>query len=123
SFLFAALGSFVGISIHLSFGGYWIVAIGGFVVLLALNFLIEKQGLNLFLLYLFTFLEGMSLSPLLNAYIKSGNAAILGSAFIITSLTSLALALYAWIAKRDFSKLGDYLFFGLILLLVCGFVL
>src|SRR5690349_5574035 len=73
SFLFAAIGSFVGLTtVNLGFGGgYWIVAIGGLVVLLALNFLIQVSGLNLILLYLFTFLEGLALSPLLRFYTQS----------------------------------------------------
>ena len=122
SFLFAAIGSFVGLTtLHLTFGSYLVVAIGGLVVLIALNFLIQVSGLNLFLLYLFTFLEGLSLSPLLSVYIQN-YPNILGQAFFMTAITSLALALYAWTTKRDFSRLGDYLFFGVILLLVAGIV-
>src|SRR6266699_6938040 len=64
-FLFAFIGTFVGLAIHLTYSTYWIVAIGGFIVLFALNFAINTAGLNLFLLYLFTFLEGLSLSPLI----------------------------------------------------------
>jgi modulator of FtsH protease len=99
-----------------------VVVILGFVVLIALNFLIQRPGINLFLLYLFTFLEGLGLGPLLNYYTQSGQSALLGEAFIITALTSLALAIYAWTTKRDFSHLGDYLFFGLILLIVASIV-
>src|SRR5581483_5135434 len=48
SFLFAAIGSFVGLTtIQLTFGSYWIVAIAGLVVLIALNLLIQVSGLNL----------------------------------------------------------------------------
>jgi FtsH-binding integral membrane protein len=119
SFIFAAIGAFVGFAVGLNFGTYWLVAIAGLVVLIALQFLIQKSGLNLFLLYLFTFLEGMSLSPLLSYYVQT-NSNILGEAFIITALTSLGLSLYAWTTKRDFSRIGDYLFFGLILLIVAS---
>jgi modulator of FtsH protease len=121
SFIFAAIGAFVGFAVGLNFGTYWLVAIAGLVVLIALQFLIQKSGLNLFLLYLFTFLEGMSLSPLLSYYVQT-NSNILGEAFIITALTSLGLSLYAWTTKRDFSRIGDYLFFGLILLIVASIV-
>src|SRR6266851_9131675 len=50
SFLFAFIGTFVGFNVIHSLGAYWIVAIGGLVVLLILNFAIQKPGLNLFLL-------------------------------------------------------------------------
>ncbi|HEU5230984.1 MAG TPA: Bax inhibitor-1/YccA family protein [Ktedonobacteraceae bacterium] len=123
SFLFAAIGSFVGLTtVDLGFGGgYWIVAIGGLVVLLALNFLIQVSGLNLILLYLFTFLEGLALSPLLRVYTQYAPN-ILSEAFLITAITAFSLAFYAWTTKRDFSRLGDYLFFGVILLLIAGIV-
>ncbi|SRR6266446_2835840 len=124
SFLFASIGSFVGFSLIPSIGvaTFWFGAIGGLVVLLILRFTIQVSGLNLVLLYLFTFLEGMSLSPLLLAYLQGGNGNILGEAFLITAVTSLGLAAYAWTTKRDFSRLADYLFFGLILLIVAGLV-
>jgi FtsH-binding integral membrane protein len=121
SFLFAFIGTFVGFFTIQSVGTYWIVALGGLVVLFALQLLIQRPGINLFLLYLFTFLEGMSLAPLIGYYLSTGSN-ILGEAFLITALTTLALALYAWTTKRDFSRLGDYLFFGVILLLVVSVV-
>lgn len=123
SFLFASVGTFVGIYTITTLTSYWIVAIAGFVVLIALNFLIQRQGINLILLYLFTFLEGMSLGPLIGYYLSSSSTTlILGEAFLITALTSLTLAVYAWTTKRDFTHLADYLFFGLILLLVVSLV-
>jgi len=121
SFLFAFIGTFVGFFTIHGLATYWIVALGGLVVLFALQLLIQRPGINLFLLYLFTFLEGMSLAPLVSYYLYTSSN-ILGEAFLITSLTSLALALYAWTTKRDFSGLGDYLFFGVILLLIASVV-
>ncbi|GHO84604.1 Bax inhibitor-1/YccA family protein [Dictyobacter formicarum] len=122
SFIFATLGTLVGFSMGLTYHSYWVVAIAGFVVLIALNFLIQKPGINLFLLYLFTFLEGLALGPLVSIYVSAGLGNILGQAFVITALTSLGLGLYAWTTKRDFSRLGDYLFFGVILLIVTGLI-
>ncbi len=124
SFLFAFIGTLVGFSIGLTGGGYLFVAIAGLVVLFILNFAINVRGWNLLLLYLFTFLEGMALSPIVYIYLNAGStySNILGEAFLITAITSLALAIYAWTTKRDFSRLGDYLFFGLILLLVTSLI-
>jgi modulator of FtsH protease len=125
SFLFATIGAFVGFfvfSTAAGIGTYFGVAIAGFVVLLALNFLIQKPGINLFLLYLFTFLEGMSLVPILSYYLTNGGGSILTEAFIITTLTAFGLAAYSWTTKRDFTRLGDYLFFGVLLLLLAGIV-
>lgn len=122
SFIFASLGALVGTQFVTAIGTYWIVAIAGLVVLIALNILIQRSPINLILLYLFTFLEGMALGPIISIYTQSGLTQLLGEAFVITALTSLSLAIYSWTTKRDFSRLGDYLFFGVILLLVAGIV-
>ena len=121
SFLFAFIGTYVGTLVVTTIATFWIVALGGLAVLFILNFAIQKPGLNLFLLYLFTFLEGMAISPIIGYYLQT-NSNILGEAFLITAITSLALAVYAWTTKRDFSGLRDYLFFGVILLLVAGLI-
>jgi modulator of FtsH protease len=122
SFLVATVGAFLGVGMGLSLGGYLFVVIAGFIVLLALRMLINSRGLNLFLLFLFTFLEGLALAPLISAYLLAGMTNILGEAFLITALTSLGLSVYAWTTKRSFARLGDYLFFGVLLLLVAGIV-
>jgi FtsH-binding integral membrane protein len=120
SFLFAFIGTLIGMFVlHLSYGGgYWVVAIGGFVVLFILNFNINTRGLNLFLLFLFTLLEGIALSPLIALYLGAGAGVILAEAFFLTAVTSMALAVYAWITKRNFNRLGGILFMGVILLIV-----
>ncbi len=120
SFLFALLGTLVGSVLGIGIGGYFIIVIAGFIVLFALHAAIQKPGLNLFLLYLFTFLEGMALSPIVGYYLASGQSAILAEAFSLTAITTFALAVYAWTTKRDFSHIGDYLFFGVILLIVAS---
>lgn len=121
SFLVASVGAFFGISIGLSSGMSLFIALLGLVVLIALQFMIQRQGINLFLLYAFTFLEGLSLAPLLGAYLVAAPT-ILFQAFAITAVASIGLGVYAWTTKRDFSRLGDYLFWGLILLIVAGLI-
>jgi modulator of FtsH protease len=122
SFIFAAIGAFVGTQIITGIS-YWIVILAGFVVLFALQVLIQKPGINLFLLYLFTFLEGLGLGPLVRYYTYSSvGTNLLAEAFLITAITCIGLGFYAWTTKRDFTRLGDYLFFGLILLIVASLV-
>lgn len=121
SFLFALLGTLVGgfLGIGASIGTYFIIAIAGLIVLFALHAFIQRPGLNLFLLYLFTFIEGMAISPIIGYYLQS-SPTILAEAFSLTALTTFGLGAYAWTTKRDFSHIGDYLFFGVILLLVAS---
>ena len=92
SFLFASIGTFVGTFVITSIGTFWIVALAGLAVLFILNFAIQKPGLNLFLLYLFTFLEGMAISPIIGYYLHT-DSTILGEAFLITTITSFALVI------------------------------
>ncbi|HEY4034128.1 MAG TPA: Bax inhibitor-1/YccA family protein [Ktedonobacteraceae bacterium] len=123
SFLFATLGAFVGSALlPLTLGGTWILFIVGIIVLFALQALIRKPGINLFLLYLFTFIEGMAIGPLLGLYFYAGLGSIVTEAFLITTVTSLVLGLYAWVAKTDFSHMRDFLFVGLILIIVASLI-
>lgn len=124
SFLVATVAAFIGVVAlpPMSMGGYLVIIIGGLVALIALRMMINVQGVNLFLLFLFTFLEGLGLAPIIGAYLAAGAGAILGQAFLITAGTSLGLSIYAWTTKRSFARMGDYLFFGLILLIVAGIV-
>jgi modulator of FtsH protease len=64
----------------------------------------------------------MALSPIISLYLGNGYSNILGEAFLITAITSLLLSVYAWTTKRNFSRLGGYLFFGVILLIVASLV-
>lgn len=123
SFLLATVAAFIGVAfVHLTMGGYLFVIIAGFITLIALQFMINKPGVNLFLLFLFVFLEGLGLAPLITYYLMAGAGNILGQAFVMTAATSLGLSVYAWTTKRSFARLGDYLFFGLILLIVATIV-
>jgi FtsH-binding integral membrane protein len=122
SFLVATVGAFIGTSIGLSMGGWLVAVIGGFIVLLLLRAMINRPGINLFLLFLFTFLEGLGIAPIISAYLMAGYGNILGEAFLLTAVTSGGLSVYAWTTKRSFARLGDYLFFGLILLLVASII-
>ena len=121
SFLFAFVGGFLGVTfLNLTLGSYLFVAIAGLVVLIVLNFAINRPGLNLFLLYLFTFLEGLSLSPIIREYVGAGLTNILAEAFLLTAVTSLGMAAYAWTTKRDFSGLGSKLFIGILILIAAS---
>jgi len=123
SFVFATIGAFVGsalLPLGLSLGGTWILFIAAIIVLFALQAMIQKPGINLFLLYLFTFIEGMAIGPLLGLYFGLGLGHIVVEAFLITAVTAIALGLYAWVAKTDFSRMRDYLFVGLILIIVAS---
>ena len=81
-----------------------------------------KPGLNLMMLFLFTFLTGVSLVPLLAMLIGAGKAAVIGNAFLATSILFGALSIFAINSKTDFSSWGKPLFITLIVVIVASIV-
>ena len=81
-----------------------------------------KPGLNLSMLFLFTFLTGVSLVPLLASLIGMGQGAVIGNAFLMTSVLFGALSLFAINSRSDFSSWGKPLFITLIVVIVASLV-
>jgi modulator of FtsH protease len=125
SVLMAAFGSYMGMENIALLQGmmFWGFVILEFVFLIALFILKEKEGLNLFLLFGFTFLSGFTIAPILSLTLGLANGAtILTNALLATSVAVGAISLYAINTKRDFSGIGKYLFVALIVLIVVGIV-
>ncbi len=81
-----------------------------------------KPGLNTMMLFLFTFLTGVSLVPLLASLIGMGKGAVIGNAFLATSVLFGALSLFAINSKTDFSSWGKPLFITLIVVVVVSII-
>lgn len=122
SILFAAFGSVLGLSLPPATG--LIGVFGGLVLILVLSFTGIRHvfPLNLALLFGFTFLEGLSIGPLLQHYVAIGSGAAIPKALFIATATFAALTAYVFWTKQDFSYLGGALFAGLIGMLVVGLI-
>jgi modulator of FtsH protease len=81
-----------------------------------------KPGLNMAMLFLFTFLTGVSLVPLLAMLIGAGKGAVIGNAFLATSVLFGALSIFAINSKTDFSSWGKPLFITLIVVIVASLI-
>jgi len=81
-----------------------------------------KPGLNLLMLFLFTFLTGVSLVPLLASLIGMGKGAVIGNAFLMTAVLFGALSLFAVNTKQDLSSWGKPLFITLIVVIIASLV-
>ena len=81
-----------------------------------------KPGLNLAMLFIFTFLTGVSLVPLLASLIGAGNGAVIGNAFLMTSVLFGALSLFAINSKTDYSSWGKPLFIVLIVVIIASLI-
>jgi len=81
-----------------------------------------KPGLNLAMLFLFTFLSGVSLVPLLASVVGMGQGAMIGNAFLMTSVLFGALSLFAINSKTDYSSWGKPLFITLIVVIIASLI-
>jgi len=93
-----------------------------FMLFVGLRMTRDKPGLNLAALFVFTFATGVSLVPLLASLIGAGNGAVIGNAFLMTSVLFGSLSLFAINSKTDFSSWGKPLFITLIVVIVASLV-
>ncbi|HEO98644.1 MAG: Bax inhibitor-1/YccA family protein [Campylobacterales bacterium] len=93
-----------------------------FMLFIGLGMTRNKPGLNLAALFVFTFATGVSLVPLLASLIGAGNGAVIGNAFLMTSVLFGALSLFAINSKKDYASWGKPLFITLIIVVVGSLV-
>lgn len=67
---------------------------------------------NIGLVFLFTFVEGIAISPLIYLYGRANPDAV-WQAGALTLSTFGVLTLYAWVSRRDFSAWGSFFTIGL----------
>jgi len=93
-----------------------------FMLFIGLGMTRNKPGLNLAALFVFTFVTGISLVPLLASLIGAGNGAMIGNAFLMTSVLFGSLSLFAINSKTDYSSWGKPLFIILIVVIIASLV-
>jgi modulator of FtsH protease len=93
-----------------------------FMLFIGLGMTRNKPGLNMAALFVFTFVTGISLVPLLASLIGTGNGAVIGNAFLMTSVLFGALSLFAINSKTDYSSWGKPLFITLIVVIIASLV-
>ncbi len=82
----------------------------------------NKPGINLMALFAFTFATGVMIVPLLASLISSGNGAVIGNAFLMTSVLFGALSIFAINSKSDFSSWGKPLFITFVVIFIASLV-
>jgi modulator of FtsH protease len=124
SLLAASAGAYIGIGMAKTISSwYWGLVILEFVFLFGLYAAKRKPGLNMVLLFGFTFISGLTLVPLLSHTLgMAGGASIVANAFILTTVAFGGLSVFAMNTKRDFSSMGKMLFITLIVIVVAGII-
>jgi modulator of FtsH protease len=93
-----------------------------FMLFIGLRITRSKPGLNLVALFIFTFATGVTLVPLLSFFIASGSGAVIGNAFLATSVLFGSLSLFAINSKKDYSSWGKPLFITLIVIILASLI-
>ncbi len=122
SLLAATAGAYVGIGMAEVISSWFFgLVILEFGLLFGLYAAKKKAGLNLVLLFGFTFISGLTLAPLLSSILgTAGGAGIVANAFMLTTVAFGGLSIFAMNTKRDFSVMGKMLFITLIVVVVAS---
>ena len=122
SLIAATTGAYIGMQMAPAIASwYWGLVIVEFAVLIGLYFTKDKPGINLIMLFVFTFLTGLTLTPLLSAILAMPQGAnIVTNAFLLTAVAFGGISLFAINTKQNFTFLGKFLFIALIILVVAS---
>ena len=122
SLLAATAGAYVGLGMAEVIAGWFFgLVILEFGLLFGLYAAKKKAGINLMLLFGFTFVSGLTLAPLLTSILgMAGGASIVANAFMLTTVAFGGLSMFAMNTKRDFSVMGKMLFITLIVIVVAS---
>jgi len=102
---------------------YWPLVILEIALIFGLNFVRNKPGINSIVLFAFTFISGLTLTPLLSTILHMpGGAGIVTNAFLMTSVAFGALTMFAMNTKKEFTMMGKMLFIASIIMIVGGVV-
>lgn len=122
SLLAATAGAYIGLGMAEAIASWFFgLVILEFGLLFGLYAAKKKAGLNLMLLFGFTFVSGLTLAPLLTSILgMAGGASIVANAFMLTTVAFGGLSIFAMNTKRDFSVMGKMLFITLIVVVVAS---
>lgn len=96
------------------------LAILELVMIIAAVFFRRKKAISYSFLYLFTFISGVTLYPIVAYYAATAGANVVVMAFATTTVVFSGVAVYAAKSKRNFSFLGGFLLAALLALVAIG---
>lgn len=124
SLLAATVGAYVGLGMAPVIASwYWGLVILEFALLFGMFFLKDKPGINLVVLFAFTFMTGLTLTPLLSRIFNMpGGASIVANAFLLTTAIFGIMSIFALKTKSDLASMGKMLFIALIVVVVASII-
>lgn len=122
--LFSAFTAGMSMALNLPHPGL-IITLVGFYGLLFLTHKFKNSSAGILCVFALTGFMGITLGPILNAYMSLSNgSSLIMSALGITGLSFLGLSAYALVSKKDFSFLNGFItvgFFVLLFAVIAGF--
>ncbi|MFA4808480.1 Bax inhibitor-1/YccA family protein [Helicobacter pylori] len=123
SLLLATIGALLGLMNFQAVVQYkWVFFIAEIAALFGLMFSKSKPGLNLFMLFAFTSLSGITLVPLLGMVIAKAGLGAIWQALGMTTIVFGLMSVYALKTKNDLANMGKMLFIALIVVVVCSLI-
>jgi len=117
--LFSAVTA--GISMTMNIPHFGLLTLVGYFALLFLTTKFRDSSLGLVFIFMLTGFMGLTLGPILNAYMATAN----GSQLVMTALGGtgaifLALSGYVLTSRKDFSFMGGFLMVGILVAFLAG---
>jgi modulator of FtsH protease len=125
SLMGAAAGAYVGLGIlpYIMGAMFWVLVIMEFGLIFAIRATAKKPGINLIVLFSFTFISGMTLAPLLASFLHTtAGASIVANAFVLTSVAFGGISMFALTTKKDYTGMSKMLFVTLIVVVVASII-
>ncbi|PAF42978.1 Bax inhibitor-1/YccA family protein [Helicobacter sp. 11S03491-1] len=123
SLLLATIGALIGFQYFDAVLQYkWAIFIAEIVAFFGLMFSKSKPGLNVAMLFIFTFLSGVTLVPLLGFVIAKSGAGAIWQALGMTTIIFGIMSIFALKTKTDLANMGKMLFIALIVVVICSLV-
>ncbi|MBI0578909.1 Bax inhibitor-1/YccA family protein [Neobacillus cucumis] len=114
SLAFAFIGTMAGVFVPTAL--FLPLSILELVMLFAAFFFRRKKAISYSFLYIFTFISGITLYPIVAHYLATTGANTVIMAFATTTVVFTGIAIYASKSKRNFSFLGGFLLAALLAL-------
>jgi len=121
SMMAGAVGAYVGVPLAGAIQGmFWPLFFVEIGLLIGLQFVKHKPGINLLVMFGFVFMTGIMLAPLLAMTLgMSGGGTVIGNAFAMTSIVFGSMSFFAIKTKTDFTSYTKPLMIAL--LVIVGF--
>jgi len=120
SLLAATAGAYIGLGmVNVISSWYWGLVILEFALLFGIYAVKDKPGINLAVLFAFTFVSGLTITPLLSSIFNMpSGASIVAQAFLMTSVAFGGISMFALTTKKDYSGMAKMLMIAVIILIV-----